>query len=248
MNPSIRTLIIEDEVDAQNLLSKIVREYCPDLEMVGIADSLSSAKKMITTKMPDLVFLDIELKDGNAFMLLEDIKQRNFKIIFTTAYEEFALKAFRYEAIDYIMKPYSPKDVITAVSRVKKKKYDETIYNRLDFLVKQSTRNQPQKISIPSSEGVTILNVSDVIRIEADRAYCYIYTSDSMKTMVSKPLKEIEESLPPDLFFRSHSGHLINMEYVSKYISEDGGYILMTDGTQVPLARRRKGEFIEVIG
>ncbi len=244
----LRTVVIEDEIDSQKLLTKIINEYCIDLEIVGLAENILDGKVIIESQFPDLVFLDIELKDGNSFQLLESLEKRQFKIIFTTAYQEYALKAFKYEAVDYILKPYSPKQVIAAVERVKKRQYDETIYNRLDYLVKQSTKNKHERISIPTLEGVSLFNINDILRLEADRTYCYIYLSDGTKVMVSKPLKEISNMLPETMFFRSHSGHLLNVNYVGKYLNEDGGYALMSDGAQVPVSRRRKKEFLAFLG
>jgi len=243
----LRTIIIEDELDAQNLLSKIINEYCPDLKLIGIAGDIEESRKLIESEFPDLVFFDIEIGGGNSFDLLTKLKNRKFKVVFTTAYEEYALRAFKFDAIDYILKPYSPKDVISAVGKVKQRTYDESIFNRLDFLVKQTQQSTNGKISVPTSEGLHIFNVSDIMRLEADRAYCHIYLSDSTKVMLSKPLKDIEDQLPKDIFFRSHASHLLNTNYVEKYLNKDGGYALMTDGSQVPVARRRKQEFLDFL-
>lgn len=241
----VRTAIIEDEVDAQSLLSSIINEYCPSLQLVGIAGSISEGIALLEESKPDLVFLDIELEGGTSFQLLDRLKHISFRIIFTTAYDQYALKAFKYEAIDYILKPYSPQDVLKSVERVRKTQHDQAIFNRLDYLIKQNNTLQNTRINIQTSEGISLISVSDIVRLEADRSYCFVYLSDGERLLVSKPLKDFESQLPDDQFFRVHSAHLINKEYVKKYIKEDGGMIIMTDGRQVPIARRRKHEFLQ---
>ena len=239
-----RALIIEDEKDAQNLLSKLINEYCVDVELVGIASNIKDGQILIEKEHPDILFLDIQLGHENGFDLLDILKNRPFKIVFTTAFEQYALKAFKYDATDYLLKPYSPKDVIAAVEKVKKRQYDETMYNRLEYLVKNGLDGNKQRISINTKEGVSYFEVDDISHVEADRSYCFIYTSDGQKTLVSKPLKEFESILPMDKFFRTHTSHLVNKKYVEKYVNEDGGYALLQGGIQVPVSRRRKVDFL----
>lgn len=240
----VRTAIIEDEVDAQSLLSSIIKEYCPSLQLVGIAGNISDGIALIEESKPDLVFLDIELEGGTSFQLLDRLKHMSFRIIFTTAYDQYALKAFKYETIDYILKPYSPQDVIKSIERVRRTQHDIAIFNRLEYLIEQNDTSQNTKINIQTCEGISLISISDIVRLEADRSYCFVYLSDGERLLVSKPLKDFESQLPEDQFFRVHSTHLINMEYINKYIKEDGGFIIMTDGSHVPLARRRKHEFL----
>ncbi len=243
----IHTVIIEDERDAVSLLSGIINEYCPSLLIVGVAGNIPDGLKLIEDVKPNLVFLDIEIEGGTSFQLLDRLKHVSFKIIFTTAYDQYALKAFKYGAIDYLLKPYSPKDVVRSIERVKKTQYDQTIFNRLDYLIKQNKPSQNIKINIPTSEGMNIVSVSNIIRIEAYRSYCFAYLSDGDRILVSKPLKDLEAMLPDYMFFRVHSAHLINMDYVKKYIKEDGGSIVMNDGCHIPIARRRKSEFLAIL-
>jgi len=242
------TVIIEDEVDAQSLLSGIIREYCPSLQLVGIASNIKDGIALLEKTKPELVFLDIEIEDGTSFQLLDRLKHMSFKVIFTTAYDQYALKAFKYGAIDYLLKPYSPQDVLKSIERVRRTQYDQAIFNRLDYLIKQNTSTGRNKISIPTSEGMNLVSVNDIIRLEADRSYCYVFLSDGERMLVSKPLKDFERQLPSDLFFRVHSTHLINMDYIKKYIKEDGGSIELNDGSCVPIARRRKQEFLDLLG
>lgn len=246
----IKALIVEDEIDARSLLSCIINDYCVGVELIGTADCIKSAVKQIEENKPDILFLDIELNGETSFDLLDKINYQDFKIIFTTAYDHYAIKAFRYEAIDYILKPYSPKDVLKAVDRVKRNQYDESVNKRLNQLVNDLSvpnYNANEKISLSTSEGVSIIKVNEIVRLEADRVYTTIYLSNGIKHVASKVLKKFEELLSINKFLRVHSGHLINKDFINKYVSEDGGYVVMTDGAQVPVARRRKHEFLAQI-
>lgn len=241
----LKALIIEDEVDARSLLTKIIKDYCANLEVVASAGNIREGVDLIENHTPDIVFLDIQLEDGSAFQLLDKLTQRKFKIIFTTAYAEFALKAFRYEAIDYILKPYSPSQVVEAVSRVKDQNISSELFTNLQSIVENSISGNQKKINIATADGLHFFTPDNIIRAEADRSYSCIYLLSGEKKLISKPLKELEEILPKKYFFRTHASHLINLTHVKKLSNEDGGYILLTDGSQVPLARRRKVEFIE---
>ncbi len=243
----IRVAIIENEEDAQYLLSSIIRDFCPSLELVGMAKTVSEGLELLESTKPDLVFLDIEIEDGTSFQLLDKLKHLTFKIIFTTAFDQHALKAFKYGAVDYLLKPYSPKDVLKSVERVKRSLYDQAIFNRLDYLIKNNSPQKNIKITIPTSEGVNVVSVSDIIRLEADRSYCFICLSDGERILVSKPLKDLEKALPKEMFFRVHTTHLINIDYIDRYIKDDGGYVIMNDSSQVPIARRRKQNFLELL-
>jgi len=244
---TLRAAIIENELDAQSLLSSIISEFCPNLSLVGTAASISNGLTMLEETKPDIVFLDIEIEEGTSFEMLSKIPNYNFNIIFTTAYDHYALEAFKYGAIDYLLKPYSPQDVLAAIERVHKSHYDNAIFNRIEYLLKQNTSSSGSRIAINTSDGISFISINDIIRIEADRSYCYLHLSDGEKLLVSKPLKELESQLQPANFFRVHSTHLINTDYIKKYSKEDGGTIIMTDGSIISIARRRKQEFLETI-
>ena len=184
--------------------------------------------------------------EGTAsFDMLDAFKNPTFKIIFTTIDEKYALKAFKYGAIDYIVKPFAPQDILSSIDRVKRTQFNEAIYNRLDYLIRQNHIGKNYKITIPTSEGINVLSISDILRVEADRSYCFIYLTDGDRILVSKPLKDIESMLPDSVFFRVHAAYLINMDYVKRYKKEDGGNIVLNDGSHIPIARRRKKEFFE---
>jgi len=242
----MRTIIIEDEKDAQSLLHKIIIEYCNEVDVVGHAKEVKSAISLIQKSKPDFIFLDIQITGGTGFDVLDSLTEIDFDIIFTTAYEEYALKAFDYEAIHYLLKPYSPKTVIEAVTRVKKKKSD---INLIHQLINQFSGEKalPNRLTIHSNGGIEFVEIDQIIRLEAARSYCSIYMEEGHKLTVSKPLRILDEELAPYHFFRSHESHLINLKKLKKYINEDGGYLLMMDDSVVPLARRRKAEILKIL-
>lgn len=240
----MKTIIIEDELDAQVLLANLLREFCPDVHLLGVASGVESGVELIKSTNPDLIFLDINLGNECGFRVLDQFLLKPFKVIITTAFEKYALEAFKYQAVDYLLKPYSPLQVSQAIERVSKLEEGTKAYTRLKSLI---SRPKPMsKISLPSNDGIHIFNVNEIIRAEADRAYCILYFDNDTKTIISKSLKEIENLLPHN-FFRSHTSHLINMDKLLKYAKEDGGYALMSDGSKIPIARRRRVEFLDLI-
>ena len=241
----IRTIIINSNIDINPILVDIIQKYTPSVHVIGVATDLEQARVLIDLEKPDLVFLDLDIDGPAAFALLDSIKKPAFKIVFTASSESYALNAFKYGAIDYLIKPFSPRDILQTIGLLKKNQYNEAIFNRLDYLIRQNHLGQNLKITIPTSEGINILSVPEIQRVEADRSYCFIYPSDGDRILVSKPLKEIERMLPGSIFFRVHSAFLINMNYVKSYKKEDGGYIILNDGSHIPIARRRKKEFFE---
>lgn len=244
---TLKTIIIENELNAQCLLSKILNDYCTDIQYNGAAATKQEAVKLINTVKPEVVFMDIELDDGSGFEVLDQVEYTDFKLIFTTAYDEYAVKAFKYEAIDYVLKPYSPKDILSSVQRAKKIKNGDHVFKRLDNLLKTNKKESQNKISITTTEGISILKINDIIRIEADRSYSHIYLSHNRKMMVSKPLKEFETKLPASQFFRTHTSHLVNLKSIIKYSKEDGGYAVTSDQFKIPISRRRKQDFLDAI-
>ena len=238
-------VIIEDEVDANDLLTKIIEEYCPDLELIGSASSLIKGKELIESSNPDIVFLDIQIGCETGFQLLDMLDNLSFKLIITTAFQEFALKAFQYEAIDYILKPYSPKSIVQAMEKVKKQLVDTDVYRKLENLI--SEQLSTSKITLSTSEGYTIVCPQKIVHVQADGSYSNIHLVDKRRVLISKSLKEVEKLLPANSFFRLHSSHLINMNHLSMYKKQEGGYAIRSDGCQLPVARRRKTEFIELL-
>lgn len=243
----LRAVIIENEIKAQRLLSKIVVEYCPYVEVVGLAASIKEAKIVLEKERPDLVFLDIQLDDGDGFDLLDLLQDLPIKIIFTTAFDTYAIRAIKYNAIDYLLKPISPQEVIRAVQKVSNDK-QRISTQVLKQMIEQVYRPKDQKLSIRTAEGIVLIPMHDIIRIEADGAYSHIYLSDGNREVVSKSIGTLEKEIHPQNFIRVHTSHIIHIQYLRKYVNEDGGYALMHDGSQVPVSRRRKAMLLEGIG
>ncbi len=246
----IKVVIVDDEQDAINSIALIINEYCSNAEVVGTASSAVEGRDVILNQQPDLVFLDIEMPRGNGFDLLEMLPERHFEVIFITAYNNFAIKAFKYSAIDYILKPIDIEEFIESVNKAEQrievgKKQPDSKVSKYDLLLENIRTNKPTKIMVPTSEGQIYIEIKDISRIEAEGSYSLLFLNNSNKLLVSKNLKEFETMLDENDFFRPHNSHLINLEHVKKYVLKDGGYIEMTDGTVVPISRRRKEFFIE---
>lgn len=241
-----RIAIIDDEADARQLLRSMITTLCPDVEICGEADSVESAYVLLRQTQPHAVLLDISLEAENSFDLLDKFQQPDFQIIFTTAHDEFALKAFRYHALDYLLKPINPVELAQTIDRIKEgasSNYPARVKNLLE-----STRSgQLNKITLHSQEGMVFLRLDQLIRIESEGSYSTFYLLNQERHVVSRPMREFEELLPKELFFKLHQSHLINLSFVKKILREEGGYALMEEGCKVPIARRRKDEFLEAM-
>jgi two-component system, LytTR family, response regulator len=246
MNIPIRTVIVDDEADAVNFIRSIIGEYCPDLEIVGVANSAGEGVQMILKHHPDLVFLDVEMPHGSGFDLLARFPEKMFDVIFITAFNQYALRAIKFSAVDYILKPINISEFIEAVKKVTEKRLQgfsrNTGYHELLENLKSTL---PTRLAIPVSDGLEYLNAREIIRIEADRSYSRFYLVNKKTYLVSKNLKEYQDLLTHGNFFRPHHSHLINLEYVKKYVRQEGGFIEMVDGSTVPLSRVKRELFVQ---
>jgi len=241
----LRTVIIDDEPDAVSFIQSIIEEYCPKLEVVGKAHSVKDGSKLIIDKTPDLVFLDVEMPHGTGFDVLSNFPEKTFDVIFITAFNHYAIKAIKFSAIDYILKPININEFIQAVDKVLDKN-SSSDYKHSNFtaLLENVRSSLPGKLAIPTSEGMEYLNTKEIIRIEADRSYSWFFLIDERKILVSRNLKEYQELLSDRNFFRTHNSHLINLEHVKKYIRHEGGAIELIDGSQVPISRGKRDFFL----
>lgn len=244
MNTVFRTILIDDETSATNALNIIIQEFAPQLQVVGIANSAKVGLDMIHNLNPDLVFVDIQMPHMSGIDLLETIKEpRSFEVIFLTAFNNYAQEAFKLNAISYLLKPIHIPDFLVVIDSFTRKAQLNAQENRK----KQLTKVFENKISMPGSEGIEFITISDIIRIEADGSYVKIITTEKKAMLFSKNLKTMEEMLIKHPFLRVHKSHLINVHYVQKYIAlKDGGTIIMTDGSEIDLSRTHKEEFIKL--
>lgn len=243
----LRTIIIDDEAHVRETLSSMLNDYYPKVRIVGEANSVASGVKAIREKSPDLVLLDIKMGDGTGFDLLEHFDSIPFKIIFITAYEKHALEAFRFSAVDYILKPVNPEKLADAVDRAEKL-VQQTFYTQLEALRENldplSTKNK--KIVIKTLDHIYLLNTRDIIHCESDDCYTVIESVHENKIVVSKGLKEYDELLSGYGFFRVHRSHLVNLQHIKRYEKQEGGYVLMSNGNRVPVSARSRGRLLEL--
>ena len=210
---------------------------------------MKTGKSAILKHNPDIVFLDIQMPDGSGFKLLESFEQIDFDVIFTTAYDQFAIKAIKFSALDYLLKPIFPEDLVEAVKKAEKKRSGqgskESIEVLLQHMKKPETDNP--KIVLATSEKINVVNIKDIIRCASDNYYTFFYFTDGTRLLISKTLKENEELLSEHNFIRPHKSHLINIMYIKGFLKQDGGYVMMSDGSKVPVSRRKKEKIIEII-
>ncbi len=246
MKKKLKTLIVDDEHNAVDFISSIIGEYCPELEVAGRAYDVNEGVSLINEKKPDLVFLDVEMPNGTGFDLLSQFPEKNFDVVFITAFNHYAIKAIKFSAVDYILKPVNISEFIEAVKKVIQKRSGDNSHNNesLKVLMENLRSASPSRLAIPTADGMEYLNPKEIIRIEADRSYSWFYLTGNRKILVSRHLKEFQDLLSDRSFFRSHNSHLINLKYVRKFIRREGGYIEMQDGEQIPISRNRKDLFI----
>lgn len=247
----VKAVIIDDEKNGRDIVKQYLSFYCDDIDVIGEANSVESGYELLTTQTPDIVFLDIQMQDGTGFNLLEKLPQRNFKVIFVTAYDQFALKAIKFSASDYILKPVEPDEFVDAVERVKSEleKQNQAKDNRIDELLSISKKNDFTKVGLPTSEGIQFVKVDDIVRCEADGPYTQVFMTTGERVMVSKNLKIYEELFANNNFLRVHKSHLINTSYIDKYMNGggDGGSVAMADGSVVEVSRRKKEELLSML-
>jgi two-component system, LytTR family, response regulator len=244
----ITTILIDDELSSlQNLQQKLI-EFCPDVKVVAATQKPEEAILLIQQHKPDVIFLDIEMPRMNGFRMLDEIDDLDFDIIFTTAYNHYAVDAIRISAFDYLIKPIAIKDLQNAVERLAKQQQLRT-KDKLGVLknVLQNTKSQDEKIVIPTSEGMEFIAIHTILHIESSSNYSKIYFTDGKTILVTKLLKDFEEILLPYRFYRIHNSHLINLKYIEKYIKGDGGQVKLSNGTVIDIARRKKEEFLKLI-
>jgi two-component system LytT family response regulator len=241
-------IIVDDEKKGRETLLKMVEKYCPELEVKGMAASVEEAHALIVEHQPHIVFLDIEMPGEDGFALLEKFEVVPFHVVFVTAYDHYALKAIKHNALDYLLKPIDMDDLQQVIVKLKKTPVSQLPPQRFDGVMAGRKLAYNSKLALPVKDGLIYLTVSDIIRIESDGSYSTFYTSDAKKYVVSRNLKEYEDALPVTHFFRSHKSHVINIYRVKKYLRTDGYFVEMEDGSVVEIARRKKDEFLQLMG
>lgn len=243
----IRSLIVDDEQDNRLTMNALLTRYCQGVEVVGEAATVKEAVTKINAVKPDIVFLDIEMPFENGFQLFKYFTDINFEVIFTTAYDEYAVQAFRYSAIDYLLKPIDLQDLREAISRVAKNKIQPELNKIRLQTLEYNLDNNFQKIALPVMNGFEFINAEDIIHLEADSNYTIVNTTND-KYFVSKSLRDFEIMLESSNFFRVNRSNLINLKFLKRYIKNKAPLIELTNGTQIKLPLARKQTFLNQVG
>ena len=245
----LKAIIIDDEPDCVKLLALQLKMYCPQVQVVAECTESETGYTKIKELLPDIVFMDIEMPVMNGFQLLEKIGAIKFSLVFVTAYDQFAVKAFRFSALDYLLKPIDGKDLKAAVEKAEQRLYPQA--QQLSLLKEQmhgGIKNLPDKIALPYQNGVIFAEIKNVIYCESDNNYTRFYTEDGKKYVVAKTLGDIQEILEERNFLRIHRQYLINLSHIKKYVRGEGNYVIMSNDQSVPVARNQKERLIEKFG
>lgn len=246
----LTAILIDDESNSRNSLRQKLITYCPQVDIAAEAENGEEGINAIETYKPDIVFLDVEMPRMNGFVMLQQLQHRNFELIFTTAYDHYAIQAIRFSALDYLVKPIEIATLKEAVERAREKKQTNTPNQRIETLLYNllDEKNTHNRIAIPSMEGLQFVAIADIIYLEAVSNYTFIHVQPASRITVSKTLKDFEELLPAHTFIRIHHSFLINKNHVHKYLKGEGGQVLMSNGKMLDVARRKKEEFMKAIG
>lgn len=243
----MKAILVDDENGSRESLALLLEKYCIKVDVVAKADSMTSGLTAIQKYEPELVFLDIEMPNGSGFDLLEKVKDIDFDVVFITAYDHYAIRAIKFSAVDYLLKPVDPEDLIQAVKRVEEKRLSKkSLSDKYQVLLSNiKSETKLKKVAIPDGDGLVFISLTDIIRCDSDGNYTYFILNTGKKIMSSRTLGEYEEMFEGENFFRVHRSHLVNLDHVKKYIKGEGGYVVLSDNSQVEVSRRKKIEFLE---
>ena len=246
----LKAIIIDDEKHCRRMLHWALEKHCPQVEILAECQSGSEGMEAIQTHEPDLVFLDIEMRDMTGFDMLEKLGPIEGDIIFTTAYDKFAINAFKVNAVDYLLKPIDENELTEAVEKVKQRKEDPVSSKQMEFLLahlKSSLNNQDSSIALPSSTGLEFVKIADIIYCQSDSNYTHVHISGEKSMVVSKTLKDVEELFPEGRFFRVHHSYTVQLSHIRRYLKADGGYLVMSNGDKVKVSRSKKELLMELL-
>jgi len=246
----LQTVLIDDENSALQSLAYELNAYCPEVEVMAAIKDPVEALSWIPAHRPDLVFLDIEMPALYGFDLLEQLPMLDFDVIFVTAYDQFAIKAFDFNAIDYLLKPIRKSKLIQAVEKVRERRQQRLDKHGLEALmqnIRVQSRSGLEQIALPTGEGFTMVHVNEIGYLQADSNYTWVVMATQKKYLVAKTLKEMEGMLDFPQYFRAHKSYLVNLNHVDRYVRGQGGYLVLRDQTQVPVARAQKADLMRLL-
>lgn len=236
----MNAIIVDDELSGRETLEQLLKRFCPEVTVIAMAESAEDGVKAIQQHNPDIVFLDVEMPNGTGFTLLEQFPKLTFHVIFVTAYQHYALKAIKFSALDYLLKPVDVQDLQKAVAKAK-----EARESNESIAVSAASKPHADSIAVPVEDGLIFLRPADIIRCESESNYTRCFLNSGQKLLVSRTLKEFEELLSPHDFMRVHNSHLLNLRAVAKYVRGKGGFAVLHDGTEIEVSPRKRDEFLE---
>ncbi len=248
----ITSIIIDDDSNLRLGLKGLLQLYAPELKIVGEADSVLSGIEIIEKHNPQVVFLDIQLNQGTGFDIIEQLVAKhgaiNTHIVFITAHEQYAIRAFRFSALDFLLKPVDPIELQKVIKKIKDVLHKQESYAHIDLLLENISKKTDnfRRIALSNSDGVHLFDTNEIIRCESQDNYTKFYIKDNKPILISKTLKEYEELLSNQGFIRIHQSHLINLNFLKSYIKKDGGYIIMADNSKLPISKRKKEQLQEI--
>ena len=245
----LKAIIIDDERSSRNALRQKLINHCPEVNVIAECENGEEGIKSIEENKPDIIFLDVEMPRMNGFTMLQQLKQHNFEIIFITAYDHYAIKAIKFSALDYLVKPVEIADLKTAVEKAAAKRNKSSGNTALETLLQNlmNKEKEQHRIAIPSMDGLQFIVTGDILYLEANSTYTSFYLANNKKITVAKTLKDFEDLLPSSIFVRIHHSHIINIHCIEKYIKGDGGQVMMKNGVALDVARRKKEDFLKLI-
>lgn len=242
-------ILIDDEPNATEALTNMLRMTTPDVAVIAVANDPQQGIEILRATPPDLLFLDIQMPHVNGFELLEKLGKINFNVIFTTAYDQYALQAFKVSAVDYLLKPIDMDELEAAVAKVRSRlQATRQDYSAFEKLFEQVQKPEPRRIALPVGDGLMFVPLSDIVRLQSDSNYTMFYLVNRDKVLVSRTLGDYETMLAGQHFCRVHHSHLINLAHLRRYVKSDGGYAEMSDGSKVEISRRKKDDFVAMLG
>lgn len=246
----IKAILIDDSDDAREALRADLVRWCPQVTILAEANSMQSGLQVMRNTNPDLVLLDIQLGDGDGFQLLEQLGKTSAQVIFTTGLDQHGIRAVKFSALDYLLKPVDPDELIAAIAKLEEHQQKQiNIGENLRLLAEQfKPGNQLKRLALNSADRVQVVQIADIVRCESERNYTTFFLRDGKQIVVTRTLKEYEELLEPSGFVRVHHSHLINLEHLRTFMKNDGGYAVMNDGTQVPVSVRKRDDLMQALG
>lgn len=245
----MRTLIIDNEPAIVATLQRLLADHCPEVHLVGTADGVASGRELIRQQQPELVFLDVEMGDGTGLDLLRQLPNRDFQVVFITAYGHYAVHAFQFSAIDFLLKPIDPEDLVRAVARAREAQEKENLHLQLAVLMghMENLSQEGRKIVLKDAESLHVLAITEIIHCGAEGSYTRFFLQNGRQILVSKNLREYEKLLQPHGFFRPHHSHLVNVRRIVRFDKADGGLLVLSDGSTLPVSHRKREQLMGIL-